>query len=144
MATIYRICPKPMLNCNINDIYVGSTTQTLRQRFSLHKCNYNRWKNDIGGTCSSYKLFEKYGVDNCTIIEVERCCLQTRKERESYWIGFHNGVNERRLTITAHRNSPQWDNENRETHNQQNRNYRARKRAAKLARLADVTPPSEQ
>ena len=159
MATIYRICPLPVLNCNINDIYVGSTTQTLNQRWASHKCEFKRWQTGLARNCSSYRLFEKYGVDNCTILEIERVCIENRKEREAYWIGFHDGVNERRLTFDKreyqreyyiqnrddqNKRASEWEKANRETRNQYRREYCARKRAEKLARLADVTPPSEQ
>jgi len=108
MATIYLIAPLPVLNCDVNNVYVGSTTQRLRQRWAEHKSGFIRWRNGVHTNCSSFRLFEKYGVENCTIIEIEQCSIETRKERESYWIGFHNAVNQFRLSITAHGGSKEY------------------------------------
>lgn len=44
--------------------YIGSTRKTLNERMSYHIRDYNRSK---GRLCSSYIIFEKYGVENCKI-----------------------------------------------------------------------------
>jgi len=44
----------------IPEVYIGSTTQTLIRRFDTHRCEYG--KGYIrNGTCSSSRLFHKYG-----------------------------------------------------------------------------------
>ena len=49
--------------------YVGSTTKDyLSQRFFVHKKCYLTWKNGTKSSyLTSYEIFDKYGVDNCTI-----------------------------------------------------------------------------
>jgi len=142
MATIYLIAPIPVLQCEVGDVYIGSTTMSLRNRWSMHKSHFKQWQNGNYGNCSSYRLFEKYGVNNCTYIEIEQCPLENRKERESYWIGFHNGVNVRKLTITEHAGSHEYwreydakrrkNPEYRAKQAEHKRDYYARKKAEKL------------
>jgi len=123
MATIYMILPLPVLQCDVGDVYVGSTTRSLRNRWSHHKSHFKQWLNGKCGNCSSYRLFEKYGVENTTCIEIEQCPLEKRKERESYYIGFYNGVNVRKLTIMARGGSSEYCNEY-EAHRRENPEYR--------------------
>lgn len=48
-------------------IYIGSTCDTLSNRFSKHKSKYKSWKNEGGQFCSIFNLFDLVGVDNCKI-----------------------------------------------------------------------------
>jgi hypothetical protein len=64
--------------------YVGSTIQTLKERFKVHK--YHKKKNNH---CSSKKL----DLDNCEIYQLEECDISHKKERERYWINNTNCVN---------------------------------------------------
>ena len=114
MATIYLIAPLPMINCDTGDIYVGSTRQKLAQRWSKHKTDYKRWLDGRHNNCSSFRLFEKYGVENCTIIEIERCDVENRYEREAYWIGWYDSVNQRNSTHDRKEYSKKYQEENRE------------------------------
>jgi hypothetical protein len=63
---------------NIDDdiCYIGSTTRPLLcQRMEQHRISYRRWKNGKRGLTTSYEMFEKYGVENCSIelIEIVPC-----------------------------------------------------------------------
>ena len=56
---------------------------------SKHKCDYNRWKDGKHGNMSSFKLFEKYGVENCHIYLIEEFpCLNIDelRKKECYYI----------------------------------------------------------
>jgi len=59
--------------------YIGSTKKTLGQRWSEHKSEY-RLKT---ATTTSHILFEKYGVENCRIEEIETRECATPEERKS-------------------------------------------------------------
>jgi hypothetical protein len=48
-------------------IYIGSTADTLSNRFCSHKKSYKRWKNGKKELTSSFTLFEAVGIDNCKI-----------------------------------------------------------------------------
>ena len=67
--------------------YVGSTTQTLSKRKSVHKKDYKRWLDGRKRCGSIYKLFEGGGEVDIYLLEDYPC---ERKEqlhaRERYWI----------------------------------------------------------
>ena len=72
-----------------NDVYIGSTTTSLKTRYSVHKSNFKCWTNTKKRYCSSAKMFEKYGLDNCKIELIENCICNNKKEmegRESHFI----------------------------------------------------------
>ena len=76
-----------------DDIYIGSTCNTLSRRKSGHKCHYMRY---IDGKCnyiSSFKLYEKGDVD---IVLLESCSVNNKDElyrRERYFIENYNCIN---------------------------------------------------
>ena len=55
--------------------YVGSTKSTLKERLRLHKYDKKR-----GKYCSSSEL----NLEDCIIIELERCSQENKKVREQY------------------------------------------------------------
>lgn len=59
---IYRIW-----SLKTDKIYIGSTADTLSNRFCNHKGHYKRWLNGGNSYYSSFKLFEEFGVENCKI-----------------------------------------------------------------------------
>jgi hypothetical protein len=58
-------------------IYIGSTTQLLSKRFSLHKRNYNCWKNNKANYITSFELL-KY--DDCYIELLEDYSCNSNNE----------------------------------------------------------------
>jgi len=50
-----------------DEIYIGSTADTLSNRFLKHKNRYKIWLRDKKKYTSSIELFEKFGVENCKI-----------------------------------------------------------------------------
>ena len=84
---LYRIVP----NCehDPHEQYIGSTTkQYLSQRFAQHKIEYRCFKSgNRDSFTTSFKLFDKYGVENCSIVLIENVCVHSKedlhkKERE--------------------------------------------------------------
>lgn len=78
---------------NVSDkIYIGSTTQSLSSRMSVHRYEYNiRRRNN----CRSQKIFEE-DYDSTQIILLEDCNFETKeqlKARERYYIDNNNCVN---------------------------------------------------
>jgi hypothetical protein len=51
--------------------YVGSTIQGLAERMGGHRANYKRWKEEETTLCSSFELFDKFGITKCKIILLE-------------------------------------------------------------------------
>jgi hypothetical protein len=76
MATIYRITSTAG-----DKIYIGSTTQFVAKRWSVHKADHLR-----GHPCTSQILFDEYGIDSCSMEEIEKVDLDSRFERERFWI----------------------------------------------------------
>ena len=76
---IYRIVP----NCEHeqHEQYIGSTTnEYLSQRMTQHRSQYKRWKDGKTTLITSFLLYEKYGVDNCSIILIENVNVSTKEE----------------------------------------------------------------
>ena len=72
--------------------YYGLTTkERLCKRMAEHRAKYGGWKKDPAkySPTSSFKIFEKYGVENCRIVLMELCPCDTKDElsiREAYYI----------------------------------------------------------
>ena len=106
---VYMICPKDISllfsksdseNEEITPIYFGST-YNLSKRWSGHLSGYKYWKNgNINASrCSSYILFDKYGVENCTIIILEEFYNLSDydlAEKEDEYIESYKCVNKNR------------------------------------------------
>ena len=84
---IYKIEP---LNGEDGDVYIGSTTKKyLSQRMTAHRTSYTSFLNGKRGKVTSYKLFDKYGIDNCNIILLELVNANCKDEllaREAHYI----------------------------------------------------------
>lgn len=83
-----------------NEVYVGSTFNTTRNRFSQHKKDYQKWKkNNVKYSkhnVSVNKLFEKYGKDKCKIILIKEYDVLDRFHLEVYeslWIYKLKSIN---------------------------------------------------
>jgi len=85
--------------CDVTDFgecYVGSTFDSLINRFCGHKDNYTKWKNEGSGYTSSYELFEKYGFDSCEIVLIKEYEVLDRRHLEVYeslWIHKLKSIN---------------------------------------------------
>jgi hypothetical protein len=101
-----------MLHCidNQNDdepiIYYGSTTTLyLNSRLSKHKDLYKRYLNGANYSYTSFKLFDKYGIDNVTISLVESYPCNNRnelEEHERFFIESNNCINKNIPTRTRY------------------------------------------
>ena len=79
-------------------IYIGSTTKKyICSRFAEHKSDYKRFKEgNMYGKCSSFEIFDKYGVDNCKIKLLEHVNCESRSElalKETMHIQLNQCVN---------------------------------------------------
>jgi len=64
IGRVYKICTDEKYT---DEIYIGSTFDTLKNRFSGHVRLYRRWKNGKANGCTLFKLFDKHGIENCHI-----------------------------------------------------------------------------
>ena len=92
-----------------DDVYYGSTKNTLKRRFALHKCKSKYGTN----RCISRKLFE---ADNDVKIELmETCEATTVKDRESHYIRNFKCINKQ----IPNRSKKEYGGEYRTTHKEQ-------------------------
>lgn len=83
--------------------YVGSTFNTLRQRWQCHKKSYTKWMKEDKkrGKCSIYPYFEQYGIEDFKILLIKeyQCVSETNKDHlhlstyEQLWINKITCVN---------------------------------------------------
>ncbi len=92
---IYKIEP----NCEHeeHEIYIGSTTKDkLCQRMATHRMHYKQWKEGTRNKTMSHDLFDKYGVENCSIVLIENVNANNKDEllaREKYNINTLKCIN---------------------------------------------------
>ena len=106
---IYKIVSPDFSKC-----YIGSTTEGLSRRLARHKASYHHIRNNNKRkNCSSFMLFDEYGIDNCKIYWVEDYPCSSKKEleaREGHHIQTTDCVNK----VVAGRTRNEWNVEYRE------------------------------
>ncbi len=114
-SKIYKI--EAIAGDGTDEVYVGSTTRPrLCQRFSQHMSAYRKWKIDPSGhtKMSSFRMFDKYGIDGCQILLLELFPCGTKDEllaKEGSWIQQLNTVNR----CIAGRTGAEWRADNRDS-----------------------------
>ena len=88
MGYIYKI-----INQVNGKMYIGQTTLSIKERWKSHN---NSWK--LFNDCRAlYAAFDKYGIENFEIEQVEECSNEEIDEREQFWIQkydtYNNGYN---------------------------------------------------
>lgn len=109
---IYKI---EAINGDEGDIYIGSTTEKyLSNRMGKHRNNYKNRKNATKPSIvTAFKLFDKYGIDNCviTLLEIVSCqCIEELLAKERIHIQSLNCVNR----IVPLRTYKEWCQDNKE------------------------------
>ena len=119
---IYKI--EPIVDYDEGDIYIGSTTKEyLSQRMDNHRGKYKRWKKDNNNPyITSFKLFEKYGIDNCEIILIETCNCNTKDELHSQEAKYIKSMKCANKVIPT-RTNKQYKQDNKEELKQDNKDY---------------------
>jgi uncharacterized damage-inducible protein DinB len=98
-----------------DEIYIGSTVNSLAKRKGEHKTNYN-----IGNNISSKILFEKYDDVRIELIEEFPCeNKQQLNAREGYYIRTLDCVNKH----IAGRTQKEWVEDNKEKIKEQQKQY---------------------
>lgn len=70
-----------------NKVYIGQTIQTLNKRWEGH-CRKACSKNEANMRIK--RAIFKYGKDNFSIKELEKCSIEELNEREIYYINLYN------------------------------------------------------
>lgn len=101
------------------DVYIGSTIVPLNQRYSNHKSAFKVWMNTKKRYCSSAKMFEKHGLDNCKIELIESFPCDSRKmleAREGWYMNEYDCVNGNKagVILSKAEYNTQYQKENKE------------------------------
>ena len=100
-GTIYKII------CRLDHkfVYIGSTFDTLRNRWQRHKRHYSDWiKDSDTGKCACAPYFKKYGIDNFKILEIRKYDIHMKDRKclfayEMLWISKTRGCCNKILPI---------------------------------------------
>jgi len=90
-AKIYKI-----VDSSYNECYYGSTIQSLSKRMGHHREKYHKYKDGKFSFITCFKLFDKYGLENCKIELVENYECKSKEElhkREGWYIKNNQCVN---------------------------------------------------
>lgn len=95
---IYKI-----ISLNTGNMYIGSTTQTLTQRYAHHRCMNNKYKlKKCNAYCTSYEVIND-GKSRIKLIENFACKSQKElRAREGYFIKNLDCVNIVTPGISSH------------------------------------------
>ena len=111
-----------------DECYIGATTkERVCQRMATHRRDYQDWKNGKKAFVTSYYLFEKYGMENCTIELIELCPCQSKDElnaREGFYIRNTTCVNK----VVPNRTKVEYRVDNRAQLLEYSRKYNAEHR----------------
>lgn len=135
--------------CKLNHkfCYIGSTFDTLRNRWQRHKRHYSDWVKDSDtGKCSCAPYFKKYGIENFKVIEIKSYDIHLKDRRcleafETLWINNTRGCCNKILPVRylEKEQKKQYQQENRESIAEQRKQFRqnnresiAQKRAVKV------------
>ena len=104
------------------EIYIGSTIFTKEQRLKEHIKDYKSWLDGKTNYTSSFELFGKYGIENCSIDIIELFPCNSKKElelREGYWQRKEICINIR----IAGRTYKDWYQDNKKELQEKNKQY---------------------
>jgi hypothetical protein len=76
---IYKI----ICSLDSNFVYIGSTFTTMRQRWKGHKDHYTRFLKDGCKNMSTYKYYDKYGIQNFKIILIKSYNVCRNSQRDN-------------------------------------------------------------
>lgn len=119
---VYKI--EPICEHEEGEIYFGSTTKDrVCQRMDKHRSDYKRWLKGKSNFVTAYKLFDKYGIENCIISLIEPVHARTKdelKSREAHHIQLSKCVNKNIPGRTTH----QYRIDNKTAISNQRKEYR--------------------
>ncbi len=88
LGRIYRISAP-----GVDQVYVGSTRQTLSTRMTQHHYNIRKWRRGVSHYVTSFALVGLPGASIDLIEEDEYQDMQHMRDREAYWIARLPTVN---------------------------------------------------
>ncbi len=128
-AKIYKI-----YSYENDDVYYGSTCETLSQRMAKHRFNYKMYKNGKFRFTTSFKILE---LTSAKIELVENCPCNSKEEllqREGYYINNNNCVNK----YIPGRTMKEYYQANKKKINEKHKEYYRRKKETELMLKEDI------
>ena len=102
-GTVYKII------CKLDHkfVYIGSSFDTLRNRWQNHKRDYIKWlrSSNADVRCSCYPYFKQFGIENFKMIEIKSYDIHLKDRRclealETLWICKTRGCCNRNLPVS--------------------------------------------
>ena len=106
-------------NSNQN-VYIGSTCKTLKERLSQHKSNYKSYLNGLYHNVTSFDIIKN---NDYKIESIENCNIKTKQElfaRERYFIENNECINK----IIPGRTDKEYKDDNKDKINEKKNLYR--------------------
>jgi uncharacterized UPF0160 family protein len=95
IGNIYKI-----IHTQSNIVYVGSTFNEIRTRFSQHKSSYSKWLNGKHSDISIYPYFKEFGIEQFKMILIKSYEVSDRAQLQAYeqlWINWLKPINKNGL-----------------------------------------------
>jgi len=125
-----------MVNSN-GLMYIGSTTQRLKQRLCEHRCHYRLFLKGKHHWVTSFKLLEDDADVKIELVEtVDDCDKKGLHDKERYWIEFYKGKCGDKIVnkYIPNRTSVQYRKDNREKELNRHKQYYKDNREKELKR----------
>ena len=128
-GTVYKI----ICRTNSDIVYIGSTFNSLRNRWQHHKQDFRKYLEGKSSCVAIYPYFEKHGIENFKIIKVKEYeCYRTNRADykhlqayEQLWINkTKNCVNKQNPFCIKKLSNKQYREEHKEEINKQRKQYR--------------------
>lgn len=116
--------------------YIGSTIQSLSDRFANHKSCFKRWLNNRTTKTNVYNLFIESGPDNCKIELIENFPCDSRAElerREGEIIKNTKCINK----VIAGRKSKEYRQDNAEMLSENFKEFYTKNKEEQIQRVKD-------
>jgi hypothetical protein len=110
-----------LTSSHTDKVYIGSTTKSLNDRFSAHKCHYKRWLKSQMDKITSYDLLQYTDV-KIELIKEFPCETRTELEKEEGKLILENNCVNR---YVAGRTKKEYDDDNKDKYKIQRKEYRA-------------------
>jgi len=127
---------------HINDlVYIGSTTQTLKKRFSNHKAHMKHKQN-----VQIYKAMKELDIKNFYIELLEECpcdCSNELRKREGDYIkqynSYNHGYNMKIAGLSPKESTYNWRKNNKEKYNEIQRVYNLKKKHCPVCKCSVIS-----
>jgi hypothetical protein len=122
---IYKI----ICRLDSNFVYIGSTFNELKQRWTGHKEQYKQYLKDGGYNMSTHKYYTKYGIQNFKIILIKSYKVIRESQRDNAHLRVYEQLwlNKTKKAVNIHKAFNPLVNVDRQIYNENNKEKRCEK-----------------